>query len=210
MPIMNTALRAGLGLLLCCAGSAPAAAAEKSRTGGDICENAVAETVRRMRGRNAQEVTFVGSKRTLSAMSDDDETSVKGAGHYRGAAGGAMPFTYTCAFNAKTGSASGVLIRDRGTARAEAENPWQPDLTHLSPEACEVATATLLKEKYPRVGRIAFGSDSRQLRPAPNDRTSLEGQGAVVRAPGMHSVPFSYRCEVETRSGKVVAVRTSE
>ena len=28
--------------------------------------------------------------------------------------------------------------------------------------------------------------------------------GALVRAPGMSAVPFSYRCEVETRSGKVL------
>ena len=58
--------------------------------------------------------------------------------------------------------------------------------------------------------RIAFGSDSRQLRPAPNEHTSLEGGGAVQRAPGMNAVPFRYRCEIETRSGKVLNVETSD
>jgi hypothetical protein len=72
------------------------------------------------------------------------------------------------------------------------------------------AAASQLKQKYPRIGRIAFGSDSRQLSPAPNAHTQVEGQGALQRAPGMNATPFRYRCEIETRSGKVVSVQTSD
>ena len=81
---------------------------------------------------------------------------------------------------------------------------------NVRPEDCETAAASQLKHKYPRVGRIAFGSDSRQMRPAPDDLTSLEGQGAVQRAPGMNAVPFRYRCDIETRSGKVMRVETAD
>ena len=88
--------------------------------------------------------------------------------------------------------------------------PWQPDLSNVSPEACEAATAAALKQKYPRVSRIAFGSDTRRLQPAPNDHVGLEGQGALQRAPGMNSAPFKYRCEFEPRSGKIVQVQTSD
>jgi hypothetical protein len=193
----------------------PAKAAEASlpadagRKAGDACENAVAETVRRMRGKEAHEVQFIGTKRSL-APTPGDEIGVKGEGRYRSAAGASVPFGYSCAYNAKTGATSGALFRETGAARASSEQAWQPDLTHVSPAACETATAAALKDKYPRVGRIVFGSDSRQLRPAPNAHTSLEGKGAVERAPGMSAVPFEYACEIETRSGKVVSVKTSD
>jgi hypothetical protein len=31
----------------------------------------------------------------------------------------------------------------------------------------------------------------------------------VQRAPGMNAVPFSYTCEIEPRSGRVLGARTS-
>lgn len=185
----------------------PAAAAAPD-SAGERCESAVADTVRRMRGTRAQEVQFIGAKRALSPTGEE-EIGVKGEGRYSGPGGSSMSFAYSCAFNPKTGGTSGVLIRDTGHAQAT-DAAWQPDLTHLSPTECESAAAAALKDKYPRVGRIAFDPATRQLRPGPNEHTSLEGGGAVVRAPGMNAVPFSYRCEVETRSGRVLAVQTSD
>jgi len=206
---MKTPLRPlAIALLLCAAGASAPARADMTHA-GDRCEAAVADTVRRVRGPQAKEVQFIGAKRALSP-NGEDEMGVKGEGRYWSSAGGSVPFAYTCAFNAKTGGTSGVMFRETGVVAGKAESTWQPDLTHLSPDACEAATAAALKDKYPRVGRIAFDSDSRQLRPSSNDRTSLEGAGAVERAPGMHSIPFRYRCEFETASGKVVDVQTNE
>ncbi len=206
---MNTPLHcAGLALLLCATGVAVAAPPDTAKAAGDACETAVADTVRRMRGRDAQEVQFIGAKRAISPT-PGDETGVKGEGRYRGPAG-AVSFTYSCAFNAETGATGGVVFREIGPARPSGEASWQPDLSKLSPEACEAATAAALKDKYPRVGRIAFDGESRQLRPAPNAGTSLEGQGALERAPGMNSVPFTYRCEFEPHGGKVVSVQTKD
>lgn len=167
------------------------------------------ETIKDMRGRDAQDVQFQKDKRMLSPTTGE-ETDVKGAGRYRSATGASMPFTYGCAYNAKTGGTSGVVFRDAGGLRANEEKAWQPDLLSVSPEACETAVAAALKGKHPRVGRIAFGSDSRQLRPAPAGRSSLEGVGAVERAPGMNLVQFRYRCEFEPGNGKLVAVQTFE
>jgi hypothetical protein len=208
---MNACLQpAFIAFLLLAVGAADAAQPpQPGKAASDACEAAVSETVRRIRGRDAAEVQFVGSQRALSPTLGD-ETGVKGEGKYRGAAGGAVPFTYSCTYNAQTGTTDGVVFRETGVARTTAEAPWQPDLTHLSPEACEAAAAAALKDKYPRVSRIAFGSDSRRLKPVAKERTSLEGQGGIERAPGMSSVPFSYRCEIETASGKVVSVQTSE
>lgn len=188
--------------------SAPAAGASMA---GERCEAAVSDTVRAMRGTDAQQVSFNRAKRTVAPPAND-ETDVKGEGSYRGDGGG-RTFSFSCAYNTKTGTTSGVVFRDLGgPARgsdAASDKPWQPDLSTLAPEACESAVVAVIKNKYPRVGRIAFGSDSRKLKPAPSGRTGLEGQGGVERAVGMNLVPFEYRCEYEARTGKVVSARTN-
>jgi hypothetical protein len=182
-----------------------AQAQSEATKAADDCEAAVAESVKRMRGRDAQDVQFVKSKRVITP-STDEETSLKGEGRYRGAGGKAMPFSYSCALNTKTGATSGVVFRE--LAQAE-EKPFQPDLTNVSVQDCEGAAAATLKSKNPRAGRIVLDAESRQLRPAANEHIALEGRGAVERAPGMNAAPFTYRCEVEPRSGRIVSVQTS-
>jgi hypothetical protein len=104
-----------------------------------------------------------------------------------------------------------VVFSETGVNRTQAvEKPWQPDIVNLSTEACEAGVAAALKSKHPRVGRIAFGSDSRQLRPSANGGTRLEGQGGVERALGMSSIPFSYRCEYDTRTSKFLSAQVNE
>lgn len=194
----------GLALVALTAGSGAFAQADKA---ADDCEAAVAEAVKRMRGREAQDVQFVKTKRVFTA-SGDEETSLKGEGRYRGASGRSMPFSYGCALNTKTGATSGVVFRDLGAPPEE--KPWQPNLTNVSPDACEGAAAASLKSKNPRVGRIVLDSESRRLSPGPDDRIVLEGRGALERAPGMNTVPFTYACEVEPRNGRIVSIRTSQ
>jgi len=207
---MTQLSRTAFAVAACLAAFAARAAEVPEHTkAADRCENAVAETVKRMRGKEAQEVEFFGAKRQIAPTPEED-LGVKGEGRYRRPSGEQVSFSYSCAYNAKTGGTSGALFRETGNAAGGVAKPWEPDLTSVSPEACESATAAALKQKYPRVGRIAFGSDSRKLRPAPNDHTLLEAQGAVERAPGMSLVPFSYRCEFETKGGKVVGVETSD
>jgi hypothetical protein len=171
------------------------------------CEAAVAETLQRMRGAAAHEMQFVAARRSL-LPAQDDETNVRGEGRYRARSGPAHAFSYSCAYNLKAGTTSGVMFRE-AVGNGPAEAAWQPDLTFVSPEACEAASAAELKQKFPRVVRIAFGSDSRQLNPAADSHTSLEGLGAVQRAPGMTSVPFNYRCEFDPRNGRIVSVQTT-
>ncbi len=177
------------------------------------CEASVVETLRKLRGKQAQEVQFAPAQRAVVA-GDDADISVKGAGRYRGGAGAAgsgpgAPFSFSCSFNAKTGIASGVMLREAGSDAARAAADWQPDLSRVSPQACESAAAQLLKEKHPRVAQIAMEPDTRRLQPGPNDHLLLLGQGAVQRAPGMNAVPFSYSCEFDGRTGRLVGVKTS-
>ena len=202
-PLLPLALLATVPYLAFAAEPSPREAA------GERCEAAVTETVKHMRGDDARQVQFNRAKQVV-APPVDEETDVKGEGAYRGSTSAARPFSYSCAYNIKAGTTSGVVFRDLGPARPDgAEAAWQPDLSTLSPEACESAVASVLKGKYPRVGRIAFGSDSRRLRPAPNGRSGMSGQGSVERAPGMSLIAFDYQCEFESRTGKVVAARTT-
>ncbi len=198
-----------LALALFAAQLQPAAAAPADTAKAtDRCETEVSETIRRMRGRDAKEVQFLAAKR-LALPSGDDETAIKGEGRYRGA-GGSVSFTYSCAYNEASDATSGVVFRDAGAARAAPEKTFEPDLTNVSPEACEAAAAGALKRQHPRVGRINFGADSRRMQPGTNGRIDLVGKGSVERAPGMNLIPFSYRCQVEPRSGKVVDISTTE
>ena len=175
---------------------------------GDTCEAAVAKAVRDARGRAALEIRFTGGKRALSTT-PGEATGVRGEGRYGGAAGASVPFTYTCAYSPGSGATDGVMFSDK-VQPAAAAAPSAIDMARLSPAACETATAAALKEKHPRVDRISFGSDSRRLSDAGPARTALDGRGAAAHAPGMNAVAFSYRCEFDNRSGKLLRVSTSE
>lgn len=209
-----------LAVLPCLLAAAAAAAAQGTPpashgAAGDRCESAVADTVRRVRGKPVVEVDFVaGQRRAVPAVGTDEEIGVNGEGRYRMAGGLVVPFTYTCAFNARTGGTSGVLFKDELPAQAAAaagsDAAWQPDLSTFSPQSCESATAALLKDRFPRAGRITFASETRKLAPVTRQRTALEGRGTVERAAGMAPDAFSFRCEFEPQSGRVLAVRTLE
>jgi hypothetical protein len=201
LPLAAAALALG-------AHAARAAAADAAQA-TERCEGEVADTIKRMRGKDASAVQFTPGARALSPTVDD-EIGVRGEGRYR-SRGASVAFTYSCSFNAATGATSGVVFREAGDGGAAATAAaWQPDLTHVSPQACESAIAAVLKDKHPRVGRIVFGSESRKLQPAANSRVDLLGQGAVQPAPGMNAVPFNYRCEIDPRNGRVLQAQASE
>jgi len=205
------------GLALMAAASAqtpPEVTRGESARAQERCEASAAQTLQKLRGKRAQDVQFLPAQRVVAAI-DDTEISVKGAGRYgvgtgtgTGTGAGAA-FSFSCSFNAKTGVASGVVLREAGAASARPEADWQPDLSHVSPQACESAAAQLLKEKHPRVAQIVMEPDTRRLEPGLDGNIVLLGQGGVQRAPGMNAVPFSYACEFDARSGALVGVKTS-
>ena len=203
-----------LALLATLAAGPGAARAAAGSPAGERCESAVAETVKRVRGKPVVDVDFVPSaRRAVPAVGTDEEIGVHGEGRYRLAGGSVVPFSYTCAFHPRTGATSGVLFKESEPAvpaAAVADAAWQPDLSQFSPLQCESATAASLKDKHPRAGRITFASETRKLLPAERQRTALEGRGTVERAAGMAPNPFSFRCEFETASGRVLRVQTNE
>lgn len=197
----------GVSLALCVF-SANAAAPDASARAAERCESEVSDTIKRMRGKEVGAVQFSAGARTLSPTVEE-EIGVRGEGRYR-RGGASVGFSYSCAFNAATGATSGVVFRETDGGAASTGPAWQPDLTNVSPEACESAVAAVLKDRHPRVGRIVFGSESRRLQPAANSRLGLQGSGAVQPAPGMNAVPFNYTCEIDPRSGRVLQAQASD
>jgi hypothetical protein len=192
-------------LLLCGTGATLAQTPDIAEAAGR-CETEVTETLERLHGPAARSVRFDAGKRQLS-RGDGDDAAIRGAGRYT--LGGTLaPFEYSCAYNLRSGETAGVVVRDTGSARAAPA--WEPDLAKVSPGDCESAAAALLKDRNPRISRIAFDSETRRLEPASNERIGLQGRGALQRAPGMLSLPFSYRCEFDGRNGRVVAVQASD
>ena len=202
LPALTLALATALPTAAAAAQADPAKATER-------CEKEVSDTIRRLRGKDVRDVQFVAARRVL-LPGGEDETGVRGEGRYRAGSGASVSFSYGCAYQAATDETSGVVFREIGAPRAAAEKPFEPDLSNISPEACESAAAAALKKQHPRVARINFGSDSRRMQAGENGRVELLGQGSVERASGMNLIPFSYRCEVEPRSGRIVGVTTKE
>ena len=204
----------GVALWLCAVATTCAAAgptedtlAAPGKTAAQACEAAVTRAIQKARGRNAQQVHFNAPARVLPVRPPADD-SVKGLGRYQGVSG-TMPFTYSCTVNPQTQETTGVVFSETGgVSRPPVETPWQADLTHLSPEVCEAAAAAALKEQFPRVVNIVLASNARQLKPASGGHTYQLGQGTLERAVGMRPVAFTYRCELETSSGKFIGVQT--
>ncbi len=189
--------------------AAPAWAASDRAQAAERCEQAVGDTLRGLRGHDARDLRFVASRRVLTPQSED-ETAVRGEGSYRVPGGASVSFTYGCAYDAAKDVTSGVVLRENAGRGGAIEKPFEPDLTHVSPQACESAAAAALSKEHPRVARINFGSDSRRLQPAESGRIAMTGGGSVERAPGMNLIPFHYRCEVDPRSGRVLSIDTQE
>lgn len=174
------------------------------------CEAAVAETVRDLRGSAAAQGLRFTAARAGAPQTAADETALRGEGRYRAAGGATRPFTYSCVFDAKTAKTSGVVFQEADAAPAATTIAREPDLTHVSPPACENAAAAALTARYAHAGRIRFDSSTRRLQPAPNDGTRLDGRGTIERAAGLNPIGFTYRCEFEARSGKLLAVETGD
>jgi len=107
MKMLSASIAVAFGL---CATAAQAADADHGKA-AQRCEDAVAATIERVRGKDVQDVQFIGAKRAVTA--DGEDLGVKGEGRYR-RNGGGVPFTYSCAVNEKTGKRDIYRMSDRG------------------------------------------------------------------------------------------------
>jgi hypothetical protein len=203
--------------------SAPVAAAPASASapraanglppGGAVqaCETAVRSTLRNARGA-AADVSFNAPPAAAPGAAEGGEMLLRGGGRAR-SAGSARTFTYSCTYDTKSDSVAGVVLRDAASAgeripTAAPVRTVEPDLSQISPAACESAAASALKRRWPNVGRIAFNADTRSLVQDSAGTAKLEGQGTAQPQIGSDtSSHFRYQCALDAASGKVLALR---
>jgi hypothetical protein len=185
--------------------------APTSQAATQACERAVADELRELRSGRVQRLSFTpGHQQVLQTKAN--ELSVQGGGRYVGAKNQTLRFNYRCGYNTETTQTTGVVLSDQGGgAPTHNDKSSQPaDLSRVSSEACETAIVSELKQKYPRVGRIAFGSDSREIKSSFDGHPIMQGQGGMQPAPGMSAMAFGYRCEFNPQSGQLLSVKTTE
>ena len=202
-------LAAVSGLALAAPASAPplvTAATGPSGGAAAACQLAVQDSLRDTRGSVAT-ASFTSPAATAPGPADAAEVTVRGTGQAR-TANSSRPFSYSCSFDTRSGTVGGVVLRDvGGPEQAAATRVIEPDLSQVSPAACESAAAGALKRRWPGVAGISFVAETRQLSQQASDRASLRGQGTAapsVRDPATH---FSYDCEIDPRNGRIVGVR---
>jgi len=188
--------------------SAPAAKPSANGAAASACERAARSTVSTTRGAVA-DVSFTAPPTLVPGPADSAEIVLRGAGRARSSAG-TRNFSYSCNFDTRSGEVSGVVVRDaagEGAQAAPAVRSVEPDLSNVSPVACESAAAAALKQRWPMVSRIAFNPDTRAMEQDSLGNAALRGQGTAQPAPNAPSTHFTYSCAVDPRSGRVLATR---
>jgi hypothetical protein len=202
---------AASGLILL--GSAPATVAADKAAFGTEAVAACEQAARQSLGPPAHsaEITFSPPPTVQEGLSNDNQVVLRGAGRWRGASG-LRSFTYSCNVDLRTAKAVGLVIRDAvpvAAAAAPARMPAEPDLTALSPAACESSAVQALKRRWPQVAQIRFDSATRSFQQKTPSRAELHGHGRALPVPEAQSTHFGFECEIDTRDGRVVGMRIS-
>lgn len=191
--------------------SAPAAAAAPANRGAitAACERATQQTLRDTRGATAV-ATFAAPSSVLPGPADAVELTLRGAGQVR-TASGTQAFSYSCTYDTGAGAVAGVVVRDAGSpAQAAAARGVEPDLSHVSPLACESAAASALKRRWPNVSTISFSAVTRQLSQDAGGNANLRGQGMALPSAHDPATHFSYDCAIDPRNGRVMKVQIGD
>jgi len=208
----RSALAAALGgLLVTMPQHAAAQVAASKPVNADAiaaCERAARQSLA-PQAAHPPEVTFTTSAPAEPAMPGDSQLMLRGAGRWR-AGEGLRSFNYNCTVDLRSGEAVGLVMRDlTPPAPAPARALVEPDLSHLSPAACESSAAAALKQRWPRVSQISFDSGTRSLVQDSASRAELHGQGRALPTPDAPSTHFGFDCELDPRDGRVIATRIS-
>jgi hypothetical protein len=189
--------------------AAPASAPPLQREGAAACERAAQQTLRDTRGANAA-ASFSAPPTALPGAADAGQITWRGAGQVRTATG-LRPFSYSCNYDTQNAAVTGVVLRDTGAPeRTPQPRSVEPDLSHVSPVACESAAASALKTRWPNVTQVSFNADTRQLSQDTSGTAHLRGQGSArpsLREPATY---FGYDCQIDARNGRVLGLRIAD
>jgi len=202
-------------MILALSGMLPGASAQTSPTrpidpeAVALCERAARQSLT-SRSAPAADVRFVGTPREEPATSSDSRL-LRGAGTWRGD-GGQRRFSYSCSVDVRAPDTVGLVLRDTTPTPVDVQpmrRTIEPDLSHVSPTACESSAAAALKKRWPRVSEISFDSGSRRFSQESTDRAELRGQGRALPEAGSPLCLFEFGCEIDPRDGRVLGTQIS-
>ena len=164
--------------------------------GGDTAQVAIdachAAATKQLRAQvpQADRVRFLGEQ--LSELSTA-ETAVTGTAQYLNRNSGTWTkASYTCAYNARSGQANNVTVRENGPVGPD-------DLAQTAITACQAAVSREVRNRYPNVVSVQFTS-------TPN-RRQTSGAETVVSGSAQfqtsnESRTFGYDCTYNSRSSQ--------
>jgi hypothetical protein len=159
--------------------------------------------------REPVEVTFTAPP---TGPTIDGQVVLRGAGRWR-AASGMRTFTYTCNVDKGSAEAVGLVLRDTTPAAAAKaappRPPAEPDLSELSPAACESSAVAALKARWPRVSQISFDARTRVFNQPSADSALLHGSGQALPSADSATRLFGFDCELDPRDGRVLGISIS-
>jgi len=189
------------------AASSPAAAAADAAAS---CERAVRKSLASRAG-PAADLRFSAGPTVQASLSNGGQVVMNGAGSWRSNSA-TRRFEYSCNLDPRNPEAVGVLIRDLTPPSAEpaaTRAAIEPDLSNLSPAACESAAAAALKKRWPAVSQLSFDSSTRRLSQDSPSKALLRAQGRAQPAPGSPLTHFEFDCEIDPRDGRVTGIQVS-
>jgi hypothetical protein len=176
----------------------------------EACERSARQAVPAS-AREPVEVTFAGAPTVQPGPAIDGQQVLRGSGRWR-SAGGMRSFTYTCNVDARSAEAVGLVLRDTTPVAAKdppARAPAEPDLSALSPAACESSAVAALKARWPYVSQISFDARTRVFQQPTASRALLHGSGQAMPNLGSPSRLFGFDCEIDPRDGRVLHISIS-
>jgi hypothetical protein len=175
------------------------------------CEKSVHDLLA-TKGAPVAEVKFVGSPTPQPRLSGEKQIVLQGAGSWQ-ASSGANTFAYTCNVDAESFEVVGIVMRDTSPASSSKATPvrnsLEPNLSNLSPTACESSVAAILRKRWPRVSEVSFESSTRHLTQSGPNMTELHGRGRALPAPGAATTYFGFDCEIDSRDGRILKTQVS-
>jgi hypothetical protein len=200
-----------VGLLLC---PHVRAAGEKAPVSAEVvaaCEKAARQALA-LPPSDRAELSFDTAPAVQANLSQGSQIVLRGAGRWR-AGSGTRSFNYSCNVDPSNVEAVGVVVRNTTPVAAVAApapaRRVDPDLSHLSPQACESKAAAALAQRWPRVAQISFDSSTRSLQQDASGRAELRGQGRALPTPNAPFTYFDFGCVIDPRDGKVLSTRVS-
>ncbi len=150
------------------------------------------------------DIVFDAAPELQHNLSNESQTVVRGSAHWQ--SGGAHSVIYNCSVDPRTMEVIGLVMRNAAAPAAEAAQaraPAEPDLSRLSPEACEARAAEALKQRWPRVSEISFDVATRSFQQQSSSKAEFHGSGRAMPDPRSPSTFFAFDCEIDPRDGRV-------